>query len=157
MGKRKQAKVAAAAAGFIGPTEPVRAAVFAQDIPLRGWRLMRQWRAGRVTWLVVAVTDRHIYLFRRGFRANADLRSVLRRYPIAATPMELISRKGELVIGEGSCWVTSLATLGRARDLVSFVHQRQRDERDRAERAQAPHLPALRAFVVNPSRSQPQP
>jgi hypothetical protein len=131
---RVQRRIAEAAARFIEKDERIQVAIFAQDTPVRGQPLAFLSLLKQVGHLVIAATERNIYVFSRGLLANGTIRGVVRRYPIKSTPVELRRGWGKVTIGTDNYWVSGLASQGDSTDFVSFVqgvvaHSSQGDER----------------------------
>jgi hypothetical protein len=119
--RRMQRRIAEAAAPLIEPDERVQISLFAQDTPVRGEPLLLMSLIKRVGYLVIGATQRHIYVFSRGLLANGKVRGVVRRYPLASTPVAYRRGWGELTIGRDRYWIAALAAQGDAKDFVTFV------------------------------------
>lgn len=125
--KRMQRRMADAAAPLIDPDERIQISLFAQDTPVRGRPLLFMSLIKRVGYLVIGATQRHIYVFSRGLFANGRIHGVIRRYPLASTPVALRRGWGELTIGTDRYWIAALAAQGDAKDFVAFVQNAARE------------------------------
>jgi hypothetical protein len=121
--RRTQRRLAEAAAPFIEPGESIQIALFAQDTPVRGQPLLLMSLLKQVGFLVLGATQRHIYVFSRGFLCNAKLRGVIRRYPLASTSVAFRRSWGELDIDVDRYWIAAFAAQGDAQDFVAFVQK----------------------------------
>jgi hypothetical protein len=72
---------------------------------------------------VIGATERNVYVFSRGLLATGTIRRVVRRYPLASTPVELRHGWGQVIIGTDSYWIAGLASQGDATDFVNFVRR----------------------------------
>jgi hypothetical protein len=78
---------------------------------------------GQVKFVIVAVTDPHIYVFRRGLLARPSIKELMAKYRLdMATPVSF--RRGALKVGRDTYWVAALIAQSEAKELAKFAESR---------------------------------
>jgi hypothetical protein len=125
MRARVLARIREAAAPYLDSSEIIRCAFYGQTGMLTGWSFVGA-IVGRVRFVIVAATDRNVYVFRRRMLQSPEILGLLSKYPIASSP-EASFRAGAMRIGQDTYWVAALVSQRDARDVVKYVKALRKD------------------------------